>query len=114
MNDLSDAIEWVRPATNAVRLMKAIIDVLPVGEDRDAAQQKLDEAAESLAMGEAQLAKALDYKLCQCTFPPKIMLSIGRHSTHDDEMFRCNACGKQDPSEHYFEGQDRFNAHYRS
>lgn len=74
MNDLPDLTEWVRAGTDAMRMMKTLIDVMPAGEDRNAAQQKLDEASDSLALSEAQLAKALGYKLCQCTFPPQIML----------------------------------------
>ena len=114
MTDLSDLTEYVRAGTDALKTMKAIVDLLPVGSDRDSAQQKLGEATESLAFAESQLAKTLGYNLCQCTFPPQIMLSKGRHPTYGKEIFRCDACGKQVPSEKYFEQQDRVAAHNQS
>ena len=90
--------------------MKATVDLMPVSTERNSAEEKLDEAAENLAFAEAELAKALGYKLCQCTFPPQIMLSKGRHE-RGDEVFRCNKCGKQEPSEQHFALQERVDAH---
>ena len=102
MNDIPDLTEWVRAGTSTLQIMKAMIDLMPAGTDRNAAQEKMDEAAESLAFAETQLAKALGYHLCQCTFPPQIMLSIGRHPEYGEEIFKCRKCSKQEPSEHDF------------
>ncbi|GEM77006.1 hypothetical protein [Vibrio sagamiensis] len=43
-------------------------------------------------MAEAQIAQALGYQLCKCTFPPQIMLSVGYRDF--EEAFECKLCGK--------------------
>ena len=87
--------------------------MLPDGSKAEDAQKQIELAEEALQASKAQLAKSLGYKLCQCSFPPQIMLSIGRDPKRGKEIFRCPACNKQDPSEHYFremDAVDDFNA----
>lgn len=84
---------------------------MPKGAAKDEAEQKLKAADEALRRSDAKLAKDLGYKLCQCTFPPQIMLSKGHHDVHGVEMFQCPQCGKQDPSEHKLRQYDRLKAH---
>jgi hypothetical protein len=76
-------------------------------QDQQIARQ-IETAETTLERTRAQLAQSLGYKLCQCAFPPKIMLSKGRHPRHDDEIFQCDACGKQEPSEGDFQRKDEF------
>lgn len=63
--------------------------------------QTLDQAERAAKLAEAQVAKALGYHLCQCTFPPQIMLSVGRHP-NGSELFQCPYCKKQEPPGKYF------------
>jgi hypothetical protein len=86
---------------SALGLVKDVRDALPEGEKKAAVAQTLFEAEKAVKIAEAQIAQALGYKLCQCTFPPQIMLSKGRHAD-GDELFVCAACSKQEPSEHHF------------
>ena len=85
----------------ALGLVKDVKDVLPEGEKKSVVARTLVEAEKEVRLAEAQIAMALGYTLCQCTFPPQIMLSQGRHAD-GDEIWKCSRCGKQEPSEQYF------------
>lgn len=74
--------------------------------EREVAEEKLAEAERTLDLAEGQVAKALGYKLCQCVFPPQIMLSQGLHHKYNSEVFKCPECGRQDPPEKHFEWLD--------
>ena len=52
----------------------------------------LERAERDAQLAEVQIARALGYKLCECTSPPQIMLSIGYIGTQ--ERFRCSQCEK--------------------
>ena len=71
----------------------------------------IEKAEKALRASEAELAKALGYKLCQCTFPPQIMLSKGHHAEQGMEIFKCEKCGKQEPSEHMIAQHAKVSAH---
>ena len=111
MTDLQDVSDIFRISKDALEIMKNAAAFLPKGETRDEAERKIQAAEEALHRADAKLAKDLDYKLCQCTFPPQIMLSTGRHPVHDKEIFECPRCKKQEPSEHHFQQLDRLKAH---
>ena len=100
--DLSSVNEFVSTSKGAIDLLKAAVGLLPKGPDADEVQRKVDKADSELQLGRAQLAKALGYHLCQCAFPPQIMLSVGRHPQFGKEIFKCPSCGKQEPSEQFF------------
>ena len=108
---MSEIAEYIRASKDVLDILKTLGGLIPRGPDSDAARQRLDEAEKALKASEAQLAKALGYQLCQCAFPPNIMLSVGRHPVHDKEIFECPACKKQEPSEHRFRQLDQFVAH---
>ena len=94
---------YLRAGGHALDLFKKLRDMWPAkSQERVQIEAKIVEAEDALKLSEANLAKALGYNLCQCTFPPKIMLSKGRHPTHDNEIFKCDGCGKQEPSEAHF------------
>jgi hypothetical protein len=101
--------EYISTSRSIVGLFKDLRSLLSAGQPAKQMGKEIETAERALKMTEAQLAKALNYHLCQCTFPPQIMLSIGRHSTHDIEMFRCPGCGKQEPSEAHFRGNESDN-----
>jgi hypothetical protein len=60
-------------------------------------EQALDHAERSASIAEAEVAKALGYELCKCTFPPTIMLTVGYRSgrppTNTGPVFECPKCG---------------------
>jgi len=94
--------DYIRASKDLIEIFKGLKNLLPKGERAEEAQERIDQAEKALRASEAQLAKAFGYNLCQCTFPPQIMLSQGRHPRLGDEIFKCDKCGKQEPSEMYF------------
>jgi hypothetical protein len=55
--------------------MKSAYNLLPTGAaEKKEIATKLEEAEHALELSNAKLAKELGYHLCQCQFPPKIML----------------------------------------
>lgn len=99
--------EYIKASKDVMEIFKTMVGFLPKGEEADEAEKRLEQAEKALRASEAQLAQALGYQLCQCTFPPQIMLSTGRHPVHGNEIYKCERCGKQEPSEHKFAQMDR-------
>jgi hypothetical protein len=64
---------------------------LPQGPKADAAQRQIEKAEVALKSSEAELAQTLGYRLCQCTWPPQIMLW-----REQEKLYRCQnpQCGK--------------------
>ena len=114
VDDFHQVSEYIRASKDVLDILKTLGGLLPKGEKADAAKERLDQAEKALRASEAELAKALGYNLCQCTFPPQIMLSKGRHATHDQEIFECPRCSKQEPSARHFEALDRLKAQNES
>ena len=81
---------------SAISLAKDAKDLLPDSDQKTTMIDSLNAASNATALAEAQIAKALDYNLCQCTFPPSIMLSIGfqEESYRVVEKFQCPSCKK--------------------
>lgn len=84
---------------SAIGAVKDVTDVLPEGEKKKAVQETLEQAEKAAQLAEAQTADALGYHLCQCTFPPQIMLSKGYRDDvgHKKEIFECPKCKKITP-----------------
>jgi hypothetical protein len=95
---------------DGLRLLKEALPLLPTGEKRDEAERQIAAAEEALRRSDAKLAQDLGYTLCQCTFPPQIMLSQGHDPEHGIELFKCPKCSKQEPSEHKMRQHDRLKA----
>ena len=74
----------------AIVSLKQAKDLLPDSPKKDDATEALQQAERQLKIAEAQAAKGLGYQLCQCTFPPQIMLFTG-----DEDHFRCPECGHE-------------------
>lgn len=85
--DIQAFQSYVTSANGVIALVKSAVGLLPKGE-QPAANAKIQEAEEALAVANAQLAKSLNYQLCQCAFPPSIMLW-----RHKERAFVCEACG---------------------
>jgi len=74
MIDPVEAAGYVRAAKSALDMIKAAKELIPKGKDKDAVAHKIEEAEQALKRADAKLAKELGYPLCECTFPPQIML----------------------------------------
>jgi hypothetical protein len=100
MTDVGSAMENVKVGlslfSEAIGLAKKVKDVLPESQDKEAISKGLDEADKAAKLAEAQVAHALGYELCKCTFPPQIMLSQGyKELSHNhEEEFICPKCQK--------------------
>ena len=79
---------------SAVGLAKDSAELLP-DEKGEPVKQALEKAEQASKLAEAQIAKVLGYNLCQCTFPPQIMLSKGYGEYQ--EQFECPNCKKRLP-----------------
>lgn len=90
--DLDSIKQGIDLLRSGFGLMRAARDALPEGDKRDQLDQTLENAERQLQIAEAQIAKGFDYQLCQCTFPPQIMLSIGIQKHR--ERFQCPRCQK--------------------
>lgn len=79
----------------AVSAIKGVRDLLPNGEDKEKIEAALEKAEHEMRIAEASIAQGLGYKLCQCTYPPQIMLSVGMQS--GSERFQCPECKQLKP-----------------
>lgn len=86
LQQFRDAFSLFREGLGAVRDAKAMLSSV----QQEAVDDTLDRANCAASLAEAQMAKALGYPLCECTFPPQIMLLVA--TTHGRER-RCPTCG---------------------
>jgi hypothetical protein len=91
---MRDVAEFVIAGKNALDLLKAIRKDLPKGPRAEELLAKIDQAEKALSTSEAAAARALGYRLCQCTFPPQTMLW-----KEDQREYACPnaACGRKEP-----------------
>lgn len=66
--------DWLGNAKTSLDLIKGARSLFPQGTKRDELDAKIRDAEDALARSDAALAKQLGFQLCQCSFPPKIML----------------------------------------
>lgn len=98
--EMTDITEYIKASKDVLDIFKTLVGLLPKGPDADAARQRLEQADKALRASEAQLARALGYKLCQCTFPPQIMLW-----KQESQMVICPNCGNgHDPQRRVVSG----------
>lgn len=72
--EFKDLSEFMSAGKSALDLLKAAYGVLPKGVERDKIEAEIKRAEDLLSRSDAKLAKDLGYKICQCTFPPQVML----------------------------------------
>jgi len=100
MEEINSAMESVRIGVSllgeSIGLIKKTKDLLPDSDEKLVIEKSLIEAAKAAKLAESQIAQALGYKLCQCTFPPQIMLSKGytERQLYHEEEFVCPKCNK--------------------
>jgi hypothetical protein len=69
-----DVIQYLTAAKTALEVIKGAVTLLPKGSKSEEAREQIELAEKALKASEGAAAKALGYKICQCTFPPQIML----------------------------------------
>lgn len=84
-------IEYLGAAKTLLDLFKGIKSELPTREAAKA-QAGIEKAEAALKTTEAEVAKALGFKLCKCTFPPQVMLWNEQKKTNV-----CPSCNHQYP-----------------
>lgn len=72
--DYTDVKGWVDAVKATFSLLTIAKDALPKGKQRDEIEVKLREAEGSMKRADAKFAKELGLKLCDCEFPPNVML----------------------------------------
>jgi len=65
---------WAVASKSVIDAFKTAWEMLPSGDDKEAVGHKIKEAEQALVRADARLAKELGYPLCECTFPPSLML----------------------------------------
>jgi hypothetical protein len=65
--------DYIKASTEAIVLIKTLYPLLPT-QNRDEVEAKIYAAEEALHRANVELAKGWNFPLCQCTFPPQIML----------------------------------------
>jgi ssDNA-binding Zn-finger/Zn-ribbon topoisomerase 1 len=73
-SQIHDISEFVKLGREGLELIKGAIPLLPSGNARKELEKKLADAEAALSRSDVKLAKELGMKLCDCTFPPQIML----------------------------------------
>lgn len=95
---LGIGMEHVRAGIETLRsvfgLMKDAKDALPAGDDKMAIGAAIDTSARQLQFAEAELAKALGYRLCHCQFPPTPMLTVGHSNARSQPPGPVHECPK--------------------
>lgn len=74
----------------ALTAIKHVKDLLPQSPQKDAVAQTLIEAEKAFKIAEAKAAEDLGYRLCQCTWPPQIMLALKNGN------LKCPLCGHEE------------------
>jgi hypothetical protein len=107
--DLKTAIDVFR---SGIALAKEGKDLLPPGPAKDGATAAFEKATTQVAVAEATMAKGLGYQLCQCQWPPQIMLLKEVHPRRGNKVFVCQACKRQEPPQAYFDRLDLADAEF--
>jgi hypothetical protein len=81
--------------TDVLKTMKGVKDLWPKGKERDQIESKVADAEKQLKLAESQIASSLGFRLCQCAFPPEVML---KPTGTDGNQVVCPKCGAHWPS----------------
>jgi hypothetical protein len=69
-----DLAQYIHFGKETLDLLKAAGNLLPKSAKRAEVEQKITAAEIALKRADAALAQKLGFQLCQCTYPPQIML----------------------------------------
>lgn len=74
----------------ALTTVKQIKDLLPQSPQKEVVAKTLIEAETAFKIAETKAAEELGYRLCQCTWPPQIMLALKNGN------LKCPHCGHEE------------------
>jgi hypothetical protein len=94
---LKDALDAMKGVLEFFKLTR---DLSKDDKEKAALGVTIESAEKKMRAAEAQIAQAFGYEICKCTYPPQIMLSVGHHPVHGNEMFSCAKCGAKRPTDH--------------
>ena len=75
--------------------LKAARDKLPEGEEKETVVKKIEEVEHAILLAKAEMGESLGYALCQCTWPPQVMVPVPPSGEGPRELLKCPNCGKQ-------------------
>jgi hypothetical protein len=81
-NSLNNVATAIGALKNAFDLAKGVLAALPVSTKTEEIQVQINSAEHAPKKSNAELAKALGYHLCECTFPSQPMLWNEREKAH--------------------------------
>jgi hypothetical protein len=74
MVDPTEVTGWLSAGKSVVDIMKSAMDLMPKGSDKESLARKILETEKAIKRADATLAKELGYSICECDWPPEIML----------------------------------------
>ena len=95
--DLSGVGETFASLRNIFGLFRDVKGLLGEGKQKEA-EELISRAERQSVAAEAQLARALGYRLHRCTWPPQIML-LEPDLSGETEIFKCPNCGNHEEEE---------------
>jgi hypothetical protein len=90
--DFAEIHGWLDAAKDAMGLLKSTAALLPKEEKRAEIEGRIGAAEDALKRSDAKLAREWGLKLCDCTFPPQIMLWKEAEKSH---VCPHPACGRR-------------------
>jgi hypothetical protein len=89
------AVDSMRSAIEMVKELRTLGGI--TADEQKAIDNALALATSNTAIAEAEMAHALGYELCKCSFPPTPMLTVGYLGRGPKEMlgpvYECPKCG---------------------
>lgn len=79
----------------AIDQLKSATDQLPSGDQKTAIEKQIVEIERAIQLGNAELGQSLGFQLCNCSFPPQVMVSQGGVEEAHLESFMCPNCKKR-------------------
>jgi hypothetical protein len=81
--NLHDIKEYIELSNGTISLFRTALRLMPKSaEKRHEIEEKIDAAEALLKRSDATLAKTLGMRLCDCKFPPEIMLWREKEQAH--------------------------------
>ena len=71
---IAEITSLIKTSKSAVSLLKEIRNLIPNAGQQSEISERILQVEKDLELAESTTAKELGYDLCQCTFPPQIML----------------------------------------
>jgi len=87
IEEITTGIGLVKTAAETIR---TVAGMLPKSPKKEEVEKQLQQADNNFRAAEAKVAQSLGYDLCQCSWPPQIMLKVGGRGP--DIITECPRC----------------------